>query len=468
MSLILTVANAQAATWTVTKTADTNDGVCNGDCSLREAIDVAVTGDIIKFSALFNTPQTITLALGTLVINEDLEIVGTSANWLTISGNNTSGVFNISFNLSFYLVNLSGMTIRGADSTGIVNGGDLTIDGCVITENTGFYSGGIDNNGTLTINNSTISENTGMVLGGGIKNDGTLNITNSTISNNTVNNVFSGSGGIYNSGSLTLINSTISGNSKLGADNNGGGIFHDGTTTITNSTITNNSAEGASSASGVIRFNIGLVTLRNTIIAANVNNSTQPDVSGSAIGFASDGFNFIGNAGSVASVFTYIGDQMGTSAAPLNPLLDALGNYGGMTATHRLQATSPAIDKGWSFGSATDQRGLSRPYDKLDIPNALGSDGSDIGAYELQFTVLITGVVLKPLGDPLKKARVLLTMANGEKRVVKTDRLGFYRFTDVASNAMYQVSVTHSQYEFIAQQVRVQEELKIVDFKALP
>ena len=27
----------QAATFTVTKTADTNDGTCNADCSLREA-----------------------------------------------------------------------------------------------------------------------------------------------------------------------------------------------------------------------------------------------------------------------------------------------------------------------------------------------------------------------------------------------------------------------------------------------
>ena len=34
------IANAQAATFTVTKTADTNDSVCDKDCSLREAITV--------------------------------------------------------------------------------------------------------------------------------------------------------------------------------------------------------------------------------------------------------------------------------------------------------------------------------------------------------------------------------------------------------------------------------------------
>jgi CSLREA domain-containing protein len=32
---------ATAATFTVTKTADTNDGACNADCSLREAIVAA-------------------------------------------------------------------------------------------------------------------------------------------------------------------------------------------------------------------------------------------------------------------------------------------------------------------------------------------------------------------------------------------------------------------------------------------
>ena len=32
---------ARATTFVVTKTADTNDGVCDADCSLREAINAA-------------------------------------------------------------------------------------------------------------------------------------------------------------------------------------------------------------------------------------------------------------------------------------------------------------------------------------------------------------------------------------------------------------------------------------------
>ena len=43
-----------SATYTVTKIADTNDGICNADCSLREAIGAAgatADNDAIEFSA---------------------------------------------------------------------------------------------------------------------------------------------------------------------------------------------------------------------------------------------------------------------------------------------------------------------------------------------------------------------------------------------------------------------------------
>ncbi len=39
------------STLTVTKTADTNDGTCDADCSLREAIAAAASGDTIEFAS---------------------------------------------------------------------------------------------------------------------------------------------------------------------------------------------------------------------------------------------------------------------------------------------------------------------------------------------------------------------------------------------------------------------------------
>ena len=62
----------QAAVFTVTKPFDTNDGVCDADCSLREAITAANagTGNTVKFSpSLSGTP--IILAAGEIQLNSD-------------------------------------------------------------------------------------------------------------------------------------------------------------------------------------------------------------------------------------------------------------------------------------------------------------------------------------------------------------------------------------------------------------
>jgi CSLREA domain-containing protein len=64
----------QVVTLMVTKTADTSDGTCDGDCSLREALAAANTAavpdkGVIFDEVLFSTPQTITLTLGELLIN---------------------------------------------------------------------------------------------------------------------------------------------------------------------------------------------------------------------------------------------------------------------------------------------------------------------------------------------------------------------------------------------------------------
>src|SRR5688572_21125416 len=88
---------ARGATLTVTKIADTNDNVCDTDCSLREAIfAAAVSGDTIQFaSPLFDTAQIITLAFGEIVTNKTLIISGRGAKLTTINANNVSRVFNV-------------------------------------------------------------------------------------------------------------------------------------------------------------------------------------------------------------------------------------------------------------------------------------------------------------------------------------------------------------------------------------
>ena len=85
------VTAAQAAVYTVTKTADTDDGVCDAaDCSLREAIATAnstADEDTIEFDpVLFASAQTINLSSDLHVLEGKLTINGPGAKLLTIGG----------------------------------------------------------------------------------------------------------------------------------------------------------------------------------------------------------------------------------------------------------------------------------------------------------------------------------------------------------------------------------------------
>ena len=249
-----------------------------------------------------------------------------------------------------------------------------------------------------------------------------------------------------------MVNSTISGNGSLAL------INYSGTTFATLCTITNN-------GSGIEAVQ-GSVSLRGTIVAAN---NALPDVFTSIfpVTVTSYGFNLIGNDGTGA----FFGglDQAGTAAAPINPMLDPLGDYGGMTETHRLQSGSPAIDKGLSFGENADQRGFLRPYDKAGYPNVPAGDGSDVGAYELQFFVAITGLVFDPNNRPIRNIRVLIRAATGEHRSTKTDRFGMFHFDNIPRNRTYQISPRHKLYNFTPQTVTVKEEnISNLNFTALP
>lgn len=111
LSLALTAKPAQAATITVTTTADSGPG------SLRQAINDAVSGDTITF-ALPN-PSTITLN-SELVIAKNLTIQGPGAAALTISGANKTRLF-------FINPGASGATSGPPNTNWVVTIANLTI-----------------------------------------------------------------------------------------------------------------------------------------------------------------------------------------------------------------------------------------------------------------------------------------------------------------------------------------------------
>ena len=331
---------AQAATITVTNGTDTGSG------SLRSAIALAVSGDIIVFSGI----TAVTLTSAELFIDKNLTINGgTNGVTITRSGATQFRIFHISSGT----VSMNKLTITNGNTTG--------------------QAGGIQNSGTLTMTDCAVTGCTS-IQGGGIQNDGTLTMTNCTVSGNTSSNT--GGGFEMYGPSTTLTNCTISGNTATG---NGGGFnVSAGTLTLTNCTVTNNTGF----TGGGVYLNGNTHVFKNTIIAGNSINSTgSQNVAGSVSSTSS--YNLFGPGSSGGLTNGTNGNQIGVS----NAMLDVLANNGGYTQTHSLLTGSPALDKGAAVsGMTTDQRGQMRPFDISVIGAASGGDNSDIGAVELQVT----------------------------------------------------------------------------------
>ena len=352
----------QAATLTVTKTDDTFDGVCDADCSLREAIGVADPGDSIDIPA-----GEFTLSLGVqITFGKNLTLTGAGAENTIIQADANPGTasFRI-FNITSGDVSISGVTIRHGKVSGtggaITNNGNLMLVESVVSDNSATANGGgIYSTGTLTVIESVVSDNSTSSDGGGIS--GILALTRSTVSDNTGRR----GGGIYGAG--TFNNSTISNNVALGFQTRGGGgLFATTNTTMTNVTIAENST---GLRGGGIYRNSGTVELINTLLAKNTA-PTGPDCYSS---ITSLGHNFIGFPVNCSFV-PDPSDVTGTVDIALDPNIGPLQDNGGPTETHALLPGSLAIDAGDDVAApATDQRGVVRPQ----------IAASDIGAYEYQ------------------------------------------------------------------------------------
>jgi CSLREA domain-containing protein len=403
-------ASAGAVTLTVNSVADDGNGTCTATkCTLRDAflnVHAAIPTEQIKFSLPANS--TIVLTSGTLPLNNDVVIIGPGAKSLTIARSPTAAHFRIFNFAAGMFVDISGVTIsNGVDdlteSAGAIhNAGNLSLTACTISGNTGnSEAGAIFNSGSLTINNCTISGNMAAFRGGAVCNSGdsaVLSINNSTISSNSAGSIGGGiqNGGPFTAAKLTISNCTFSGNTA----NVGGAIFNNSTdttvgVTIANSTISGNTATGTNNAGGGI-YNGKTLKLVSTIVAKNTA-AAAPDIDDAGT-VTSQGFNLIGNNQNT-NVTAATGDQIGTPANQIDPLLGPLQDNGGPTQTQALHVNSPAIDKGNSGGSTTDQRGLTRP---VDTPIANAGDGTDVGAYEVQADELAAGcpsVVVTNSGD---------------------------------------------------------------------
>ncbi len=357
---------------TVDLTVDTNDGICGvGNCSLREAIiaanaystggaNITIPAGLYTLSLVGNDD---TSALGDLDITKSVTINGMGAANTIIDGGGIDRVFHVK---NAGTVTITGLTIRNGAPINASNGGGIWI----ASTNT-------------TIANTAIINNTAGDSGGGIVIDGgastNVTILNSLISGNKTTGfsnptLYGRGGGIFNWGNLTVVNSTISGNSS---NKWGGGILNYGIVSLNNVTVTGNTADSdhTNDASGGGLYNatgtniIGLLYVKNSLIANNQDLSGVATDCGGTGFYTSQNNNLIGN-----TTGCQLTGDLDHNIINVNPLLDVLANNGGQTQTHALLAGSPAINAGDNLTCAkSDQRGVYRPQ----------GTACDIGAYEL-------------------------------------------------------------------------------------
>jgi CSLREA domain-containing protein len=314
---------APTAIFTVTKTADTNDGVCNADCSLREAVAGANAspGSTVQFGLAGTFQLTINgAAEGGFCQSPGTGDLDISGNNTTITGLGAASTIiqqtqasdrvlcvdqALAGNFTF---NMSGVTITGGRETFAVGGGGMvsgaannntTVSACTFSNNqetgaSGPGGGGINNlGGSLTVTNCTVGgtsnpgasqlvvaqANSCAVGGGGLSHspgdplgrasNGVLTVTGSTFQNNTAASGASGGGGAdvfthnLGTGSHSFATSTFLSN-KATVGNGGGIIVESLTCTVATSTFTTNAAQGASSLGGGIYLSGGALTLNGT------------------------------------------------------------------------------------------------------------------------------------------------------------------------------------------------------------
>jgi CSLREA domain-containing protein len=333
---------AHGATFTVTKTADTADGACDADCSLREAVlaanatpgadTVAVPGGTYTLTRLGADEDA--GVTGDLDLRDQLSInapAGATISALDLGDR----VFEILPGASAFV---SGVTVRDGSTPGFARGGGgirkaghLDLRRAVVTENRAgsFDAGGIANapGATLTLTDVAVTFNRGWD-GGGIDNDG---------------------------GVATLTNVTVSVNE-----------------------LVEGSAQGISSGSeedddGDIAFRGRLTLVNVTVAHPDVARFVGADSDASAVNTIVHGPCWVpGTLGSLGhNLASDASCGLGTA---LDPMLADLADHGGSTLTRALPG-SPAIDAGDAGACpAADQRGVVRPQ----------GAGCDIGAFELE------------------------------------------------------------------------------------
>ena len=387
--------------------------------SLRAEVFLAQNGDTVQFAD--DLQGQITLTTGEIAINHSIDIEGPGADVIQVSGNQNGRVFHIAANQTVAISSLTiedGRVTNGDSGGGIYNSGTLTLNNCVVSDNSttslggGAFNGyaltlngciftnntaegpggGIFSNGPLTMNDTNIVHNAANhsspvgVGGGGIVNYfATLTATNCIFSDNTAagfgggldsesavstsltgcaftNNTAILGGGIASGGPLTMNGSNIIHNTASAFG--GGGIYSSYTLTITGSTIANNSATSSTSTGGGLETG-GVTVLTNDTIAGNV--------AGTGGGI----YNFASGAGLTAVSCTIAGNSASGNGGGLDVAAAAIA-----TLRNTLVAQNTAASGNDIFGAVVPTSDYNLVGDGNGLSGLIdGVNGNQVGFY---------------------------------------------------------------------------------------
>ena len=399
----LAMASSASAAFTVTNLDDTGPG------SLRDAISQANTnpgGDAIVFQSGLSGSIAVASPMD---IDDPLFINGPVNKGVTLDGGQASGILSATaegpdpIGLRIYNLNFKDGSANNYGGAIDAYNMDLSIKNSTFTGNQAPQGGAIYRAGPgfFNVYQSTFSGNRSAVGGAFLSSGFSTQIYSSTFNNNVAQYAGGAIAAAYAplDSDMKIINSTFNRNSSgfiggaVGALTSGDDL----SLRIYDTTVSGNQT---TLVGGGIGGNFSTAKATNSVVEGNFA-YYGPDLYGGSFGgppSLAPGPGCGCDQTPFDLAFTFVGDTSGATINPTVPgsnilnggdaLLHRLADNGGFTETMALGADSPVVNKGAAGGLNVDQRGDLRPVEYPNISNstAAGADGSDMGAYELQYT----------------------------------------------------------------------------------
>jgi parallel beta-helix repeat protein len=386
------------------------DGVCediNGKCSLLAAIQqgstTTSTGQAFVEVPPGSYKLTKPLQLDLYPFGENLTVRGADSKTTIIDGQSIADIFRIRGTwLSPAGVTIENLTFQnGRQSNTLDSGSAITlsdVSGVVTLDNCIFKNNGTDpavsaprsnRGGQLVVKRSVFSSNGGVaiyVIGTQVQVEDSTFLNNSgfgfQVGNQSSNiiirsSTFEGNGGgiyFYKCVDCLIENTTITGNLGVGLSIFASFYAPKFDVTVNNSTIFKNAISSQSNlkVDFVLETDSNKLIFNNSVVASE--DSSKPNCP----------TPFAGYTHSIIATNSLFDDSScdvtGTGNIFASPQLGALINTGGLTKTFSPLSGSPLVDSGDALTcSPIDQRGFSRPVDKLG-----NGPRCDIGAVEVQ------------------------------------------------------------------------------------